>query len=318
MHEPEKTEEPVKPSILTPELQAVIAVVLDDHLKAKKAKRVRWTIIGGIVAAYLIFNVAVLFYDPNQPKGRDYAALIRMDGMIGSEQMLSASRYLPVIRQAFDDKHAKGVVLVINSGGGQPAQSQLIHDAIRRNAERTGKRVIVVAEDYLASGAYLIAMSGEKIYAPTTAVVGSIGVVRSGYDLSELAERFGIKDRTYTAGANKAPFNPLVPPNEAEREKAAELLGELHQEFIAIVEAGRGERLDNTMDLYTGEVWTGRRAAALGLIDGHLDVVTAVKAEFDTEQVKPYAPKLGTFDLLSVLRGSLFKVSAMLDSVRSW
>jgi len=151
---------------LVPELQQAVAVFLEDHRQAKKSKRVRWAVIGAIVAAYLLFNIGVLFYDPNQPKGRDYAALIRMDGMIGSEQMLSASRYLPVIRQAFDDKHAKGVVLVINSGGGQPAQSQLIHDAIQRNAERTGKRVIVVAEDYLASGAYLIAMAGEKIYAP--------------------------------------------------------------------------------------------------------------------------------------------------------
>lgn len=300
-------------SWLHPDLQQVIALVLDDHRREKKKKRVRWAILGSILGAYLAFNVWVLFYDPDQPKGRDYAALIRMDGEIGSEQVLSASRYLPVIRQAFDDKHAKGVVLVINSGGGQPAQSQLIHDAIRRNAERTGKRVIVVAEDYLASGAYLIAMSAEKIYAPTTSIVGSIGVVRSGYDLSELAQRIGVKDRTYTAGANKAPFNPLVPPNDAERQKAAELLGELHAEFIDIVKAGRGDRLSTERDLFTGDVWTGRRAQALGLIDGHLDVVTAIKTEFDTEQVKPYTPKLGTLDLLSMVRGSLVKIAAAFD-----
>lgn len=304
-----------EPGRLDPTLQKVIAAYLEDHQREKKTRRAKWTVLLGLLGVYMAFNVGVLFYDPNKPKGDSYAALVRMDGEIGADQVLSAERYVPVIRQAFDDKKAKGVVLVINSPGGAPTQSQLIHDAIKRNAERTGKRVIVVAEDVMASGAYLIAMSAEKVYAPSTAVVGSIGVVRSGFDASELAAKLGIKDRTYTAGSHKAPFNPLVAPTESEKAKAAELLGELHQEFIGIVKAGRGDRLDKAkgVDLFQGDVWLGRKAVELGLLDGNMDTVTAIQQEFGTDQVKPYKPKLGALDLVGMLGGIASKISAMLS-----
>lgn len=292
---------------VTPKERQTLFAALETYTRqqSKRDQAGRWklTVILVLVATYVVFNVGVLFYDPEAPSGTDYVSVVRMDGEIGPTSMVSAARYATPLRAAFSDEHAKGVVLVINSRGGTPAQSQLIYEMIERYETEFGKRSIVVAEDYLTSGAYMIAVAGDKIYAPSTAFIGSIGVVAPGVDLSELGERYGIKDQTFTAGKSKAPYSMWKPPSDEDRAKITEYLSDIHEEFIAIVRRGRGERLVEDADLFTGEIWTGLRARSLGLIDDHLDFEQAIRAEFGVEQTKIFKPKLGANDLFSLLLG---------------
>jgi protease-4 len=302
-HEPQ-----IRRSVLdvTESERTVLFKALEQFVKksqrADKARSFKITAILLLIAGYVLFNVGALIYDPSVPHGGDYAAVVRMDGEISASKLLNASNYAEPLAKAFHDDNAKGVALVINSPGGSPAQSQLIHDMINRLEAETGKRAIVVSEDYLASGAYMIAVSADKIYAPTTGFVGSIGVVMPGYDLSEFAERYGIRDRTFTAGESKAPFNMLKSPTERDIEKVHEYLTDLHEEFIRLVKEGRGERIENAgVNLFTGEVWTGLRAERLGLTDGHLSLQDAIEAEFGVDQTRIYSPKLGFGQLLQAL-----------------
>ena len=284
-------------------LYAALASFVESHREEKKAssrRKMAMTVIMGIVACSFLLALYEE-YVGSVPKG-DYVALVRMQGEIGSAKPISAQRYAQPIAQAFKDERAKGVVLVINSPGGQPAQSQLIHDQIRRMADETGKKVVVVGEDQVTSGAYLIAVAADEIYAPTTSVVGSIGVVSGGFDITELADRYGVRDRTFTAGTFKDPVNPLKPVTPEAQAKVQHLLDGLHQQFIGIVEKGRGERLaKDKIDLYTGEAWMGTDALALGLIDGHLDLYGVAQSQFGVDNVRPYQPKLTAADLIGAM-----------------
>lgn len=231
------------------------------------------------------------------------AAVVRVNGQIAPGEPASLERLSPLLKQAFEDENAACVVLLINSPGGTVTQSQLIHDKVLKLAAKHHKKVIAVAEDLMASGGYMIASAAERIYAPTTAMVGSIGVIRPGYDLSGLADKLGIKDRTYTAGRLKDPFNPLVKPTAEAEAKAVELMTDLHQNFIGMVKAGRGDRLKGADDeLFTGEYWTGRKAQALGLTDGSLDIDEAIQADCGAEKWKLYEPKFQPSDVLKALR----------------
>jgi protease-4 len=275
---------------------------LNQRHRESRAKTALWIIAAVLALGYLGIWLQAVARLSEKASGGSYAAVVRIQGQIAADLPTNAGTVSEALERAFADEGALGVALVINSPGGQPAQSQLIHDTIRRLSRRHDKPVIAVGEDYLTSGAYLIAMAADRVYAPTTALVGSIGVVQHGVDLSALAERYGVRDRTYTAGDMKAPFNPLSPPTDAERAKAAEYLGDIHREFIRIVTESRGARIDpERAELFSGAAWTGMRAAGLGLIDGHLDLRAAVREAFGAEEVREYAYRLRPSDLLRLL-----------------
>lgn len=274
---------------------------VESQEKERKAKNFRWMALILIGVVYFVINLTVFIKPDWGFKPSEYVAVVKMDGTIGANKILSAANYTQPLSAAFSDPKAVGVVLIINSLGGQPAQSQLIHDLIKRYKEKHDKKVIVVAEDALTSGAYMIAVAADKIYAPTTSLVGSIGVVIGGYDFSEFAEKHGIKDRTYTAGEYKAPFNPLEAPSEWEKAKVGQLLNDLHGEFIRMVQEGRGDRIGTEANLFTGESWSGLKAKEYGLIDGHLDFQTTLNEEFGTEKWVLFKPKLNSMNLLQLL-----------------
>jgi signal peptide peptidase SppA len=192
---------------------------------------------------------------------------------------LSLATAAEPIERAFADRRAPAVAVVINSPGGSPVQSRLIADRIRKLAEEKGKPVYVFAEDVMASGGYLLALCGDEIYADESSIVGSIGVITSGFGFVKAIERLGIERRVYTAGRQKMTLDPFQPEKEEDIDRLKALQAEVHAAFIALVKERRGMRLKGSdEELFQGAFWSGRRALELGLIDGLSDVRTKMRS----------------------------------------
>ena len=199
---------------------------------------------------------------------------IRLSGIIGSvgrfKQGLNFAGQQEMIEKAFSIKKALAVAVSINSPGGSPVQSHLIYSYIRKQAKKNKKKVLVFAEDVAASGGYLIACAGDEIYANSSSIVGSIGVIYSSFGLQDLIKKAGIQRRIYTAGKNKSTLDPFVEEKKEDIERLKSIQLDLHADFIKVVEDSRSTKLkkEGNPDLFTGEFWSGSKAKELGLIDG--------------------------------------------------
>ena len=199
---------------------------------------------------------------------------IKLTGVIGNvgkfKQGIDYSGQEEILKKAFSIKKAQAIAITINSPGGSPVQSHLIYKFIREQAKKNKKKVIVFAEDVAASGGYLIACAGDEIYANSSSIIGSIGVIYSSFGFKDLIQKIGVQRRVYTAGKNKSTLDPFLEekPEDIDRLKKIQL--ELHQDFIDVVEKSRGSKLkkDTGTELFSGEFWSGRKAKDLGLIDG--------------------------------------------------
>lgn len=235
-------------------------------LKEQQRAR-RWGIFWKLLGfAYLtaLLLVAMDFRWTKEPKADRHTAMIEISGLIAPG--------------------TDAVVLRINSPGGTPVQAQTIYDEIRRlRAKYPAIPLYAVVEDLCASGGYYVASAADRIYVARSSILGSIGVRMDGFGLTGLMEKLGIERRLLTAGENKAMLDPFLPLEESHRKIALGLLADIHQQFITAVREGRGERLKETPDMFTGMIWTGTRAIELGLADalGSLDYVAReiVKAE---------------------------------------
>ena len=187
------------------------------------------------------------------------------------------------MRAAFEDEGAQAVVLLINSPGGSPVQAGIINDEIRRLKGKHNKPVYAVVEESCASAAYYIAVAADKIFVDKASIVGSIGVLMDGFGFTGLMDKLGVERRLMTAGENKGFLDPFSPQTEKQREFAQAMLDQIHQQFIAVVKAGRGKRLKETPEIFSGLFWSGQQAVEMGLADqlGNLDFVAreVVKAE---------------------------------------
>lgn len=215
-------------------------------------------------------------------------ALIRLQGLIAARsdsfgQGISAAGVAPVVERAFAIKRLKAVFVAINSPGGSPVQSSLIAQAIRREAEKKKIPVIAVAEDAAASGGYWIACAADEILCDPASILGSIGVVSSGFGFQDAIARLGIERRLRTAGAEKAFLDPFSPERAEDVARLEDLLGRLHEEFCAWVRSRRGARLKAPEEVFTGRFWTGRQAVELGLADGLGDVTAEARRRFGEE-----------------------------------
>ena len=212
-----------------------------------------------------------------------HTAMIEIRGEISHDSEASAQFILGSLRSAFEDEGAKAVVLLINSPGGSPVQAGLINDEIHRLKKLHDKPVYAVVEETCASAAYYIAAAADRIYVDKASIVGSIGVLMDGFGFTGLMDKVGVERRLLTAGANKGFLDPFSPQNATHRAYAQEMLDEIHAQFIAVVREGRGDRLKETPELFSGLAWSGQKAVALGLADdfGSLDQVAreVVKAE---------------------------------------
>jgi protease-4 len=194
--------------------------LVQDLIKERRRDRF-WKNIRFVAGLCLILLVIYLSFGKSQPSvsgpgdSDKYVSLIRLDGMIGPGEGFSAEQIVPLLQEAFADKDAKGVVLDINSGGGTPVQASIIHDEIVKLKKKYKKRVIVVGEDTLASGAYFVAVSADKIYVNPNTVTGSIGVIMEGFGFNDIMKKVGIDRRVYASGVNKDRLDPYLPENQA-------------------------------------------------------------------------------------------------------
>lgn len=291
-------------------------------LKEKRKSR-RWRTIRSFIWALIVLLYAGLIFGPGfshkSPSG-PYVALVRLNGPIMPGASFSAYQSLPAIKHAFKDKAAKGVILLINSPGGTAAQASIIHDRIMQLKKQYHKKVVVVAEDMLASGGYLVATAADKIFVNRDTLTGSIGVVLSGFGFVDAIHKLGITRRVFTAGTNKDRLDPFLTLTAQDKTKMDTLLKEVHQGFIQDVIQGRGKRLTGDHELlFSGDFWTGETAVKLGLADGTADVWTVMKTEFNAKYIKTYHIRQSILGSLldgvgTELKSGLFKEESPLSA----
>ena len=236
----------------------------------------RWGIFFKLLTFVYLFGLLALFspllsFDKAASRSASHTALVEVRGMIADQEPASADNVISGLRDAFKDDSTKAVILRINSPGGSPVQSGYIYDEIRRlRAEHPGIKLYAVISDLGASGAYYIASAADEIYADKASLVGSIGVTAAGYGFVGTMEKLGVERRTYTAGEHKAFLDPFQPQKPEETAFWQQVLETTHRQFIASVKQGRGERLKDreNPELFSGLIWSGEQAKALGLVDG--------------------------------------------------
>jgi protease-4 len=248
--------------------------------------RLSWLLL--VIA--LVYGVVASRDRAGVPSG-PHTALIEVRGEIADGNEASAENLVPGIKSAFEAAGAQAVVLRINSPGGSPVQAGIINDEIRRLKKLHGKKVYAVVEESCTSGAYYIAVAADEIFVDKASVVGSIGVLMDGFGATGLMDKLGVERRLLTAGENKGIGDPFSPMPPKQRAYIQAMLDQIHHQFIAVVREGRGKRLKETPDTFTGLFWNGEQAVDLGLADrlGNLDYVAreVVKAE----EVVDYTPK---------------------------
>ncbi len=227
--------------------------------------------------------------------------VLRLYGAIGAVTPLRAGLTIAgcatAIERAFNTKNAPAVVLQINSPGGSPVQSRLIYERIRLLARQKNKKVYAFAEDVAASGGYMLACAADEIYADGSSLVGSIGVISSGFGFVHLIHKLGVERRVYTAGENKFQLDPFRPEKPEEVKRLKRIQEIVHEDFIALVKESRGDRIASAGDsLFTGEFWSGRQALELGLIDGIMDMRTKMRSIYgDKVRLKLISTDRGFF-----------------------
>jgi len=265
--------------------RATIEKLLFAQLREQQAAR-RWRMFNRLLWLALFGGVVWFFYNAenmNTSVSTPHTAVIDIKGEIASGAEASAENVVASLHSAFEDKGALAVVLLIDSPGGSPVQAGIINDEITRLKALHGKKVYAVVEETCASAAYYIAAAADDIYVDKASLVGSIGVLMDGFGFTGLMDKLGVERRLMTAGANKAMLDPFSPQDETQKAYIQAMLGEIHSQFITVVKKGRGTRLKETPDTFSGLVWNGQQAVAMGLADGlgNLDHVAreVVKAE---------------------------------------
>ena len=215
---------------------------------------------------------------------------IKLTGIIGNvgkfRQGIDFSGQEEIILKAFSVKKAPCIAITVNSPGGSPVQSHLIYNFIRRQAKKNKKKVIVFAEDVAASGGYLIACAGDEIYANSSSIIGSIGVIYSSFGFTELIKKIGVERRIHTAGKNKSTLDPFLEEKKDDIERLKTIQLDIHKDFINVVEKSRGTKLKKSeVELFSGEFWSGSKAKELGLIDEVGDSHQILKEKFGEDVV---------------------------------
>lgn len=245
---------------------------LTASLQEQRRSR-RWGIFFKLLTFTYLF-VALLLISPLGKIGSaaavgPHTAVIEVRGVIADQEDASADNLVGALREAFEDENTKGIVLRINSPGGSPVQSGYVYDEIKRlRALHSDVKVYAVITDIGASGAYYIASAADEIYADKASLVGSIGVTAAGFGFVGTMDKLGVERRTYTAGEHKAFLDPFQPEKADERAFWQQVLNTTHEQFIRSVREGRGDRLKETPDMFSGLVWSGEQALELGLVDG--------------------------------------------------
>src|SRR5574343_27710 len=270
-------------------LEKLVFAALDEQ----RARR-RWGIAFKLLGfAYLIaVLIAVVDWGVGVEHQERHTALINMIGVIDAKGESNAENLVAALDGAFEEKNAVGVILRINSPGGSPVQAGIVNDEIRRlRAKYPDKPLYAVVEDMCASGGYYVAVAADKIFVNKASIVGSIGVLMDGFGFTGVMDKVGVERRLLTAGENKGfldPFSPQAPQHKAH---AQLLLDDIHKQFIDVVKTGRGKRLKETPEMFSGLMWTGAQSIQLGLADGYGSVDSVSRDIIKAEKVLYYSVK---------------------------
>jgi protease-4 len=244
-------------------------------------------------------------------RGR-HTALVTLNGEIAAGGQASAENISTALDSAFEDKDTVGVVLEINSPGGSPVQAGMIYSEIHRlRAKYPAKPLYAVVDDMCASGGYYVAAAADKIYVDHASIVGSIGVLMEGFGFTGLMDKLGVERRLHTAGVNKGLFDPFSPETDAAKQHAQEMLDQIHTQFIDAVKRGRGTRLKDSPDVFSGLFWTGQQSVEMGLADGFGDTDSVARDVFKAEDVVDYTVKENIADRVAHKFGASIGDAAM-------
>jgi protease-4 len=261
----------------------------------------RWKIFFIFLFFIYLFSFPLLmsgkFKLPDLDEDTRHTALVDLEGIISSETEASADKVVTALRDAFEDDNTAGVILRINSPGGSPVQSSYIYSEMKRLREKYPDTPLYsVITDLCASGGYYVAVGADKIYANESSIVGSIGVIMNGFGFEGTMEKLGVERRALTAGDHKALMDPFAPLREEEKAHLQVMLNEIHQQFINTVKEGREGKLVEDEKLFSGLVWTGDRAKALGLVDEFGSAGFVAREVIKVEKIVDFS---GQKDLLS-------------------
>jgi protease-4 len=264
---------------------------------AEQRKSRRWGIFFKLLGfAYLTMVLGVAFEwwggSEKLAEGAKHTALINMEGVIAAKNDINADDVIGSLQAAFEDKGTAGVILRINSPGGSPVQAGMINDEILRLRKlHTDIPLYAVVEDVCASGGYYVAVQADKIFVDKASIVGSIGVLMDGFGFTGSMEKLGVERRLLTAGENKGFLDPFSPQNKEHHDHAKAMLTEIHQQFIDVVRSGRGKRLKETPDMFSGLMWSGAKSIELGLADGFGSVDSVARDIIGVEEIHDYTIK---------------------------
>ena len=263
---------------------------------AEQRRRRRWGIFFKLLGfAYLVALFAAFGGWGSAERladGKDHTALVQMNGVIQAKGDANAENVIAGLQAAFEDKGTRGVVLQINSPGGSPVQAGMIRDEIVRLRKKySATPLYVVVEDVCASGGYYVAVAADRIYVDKASIVGSIGVLMDGFGFTGTMEKLGVERRLLTAGGNKGFLDPFSPQNAEQKTYALSMLDEIHRQFIDVVKQGRGKRLKETPETFSGLMWTGAKSIELGLADAYGTTESVARNVIKAEDILDYTVK---------------------------
>jgi len=271
----------------------VLEKLATSSLREQRSAR-RWGIFFKLLGfGYLtIFLLLIISPRLDEVSSGRHTALVEVVGVIDSKGDANADRVTGALQSAFKDKNTQGVILRINSPGGSPVQAGIIYDEIKRlRGLYPSIPMYAVVEDLCASGGYYIAAAADKIYVDKASIVGSIGVIMDGWGFTGTMEKLGIERRVLTSGDNKDFLDPFSPQDEKQKQHALTMLKEIHQQFIDVVRKGRGKRLKEGADTFSGLMWTGAKSIELGLSDGFGSVDYVAREIIKAEDIVDYTQK---------------------------
>ena len=300
------TTDPIPPQWERSVLEKVALKALDEQRRARQ-----WSVLFKLLwfaFFFLIFAAWMGWFGrPDKDaaaaggsvSGR-HTAIVSVEGVIGIESKASAEKVIKGLNRAFKDANTAGVIVKINSPGGSPVQAGYINDEIRRlRAKYPNTPLYAVVQDLCASGGYYIAAGADRIYVDKASLVGSIGVIMNGFGFTGTMEKLGVERRALTSGENKDFLDPFAPQNPVHVEHAKKMLGEIHQQFIDVVRKGRGARLKETPETFSGLIWTGQKSIELGLADALGSTESVARDVIKAEKLVDFTPEENYFEHFS-------------------
>lgn len=288
----------------------LVREILQEKRRDRRWRNIRF-VFWFALFAYIIISIARFLGGPSMISapisGKKYVSFVRLNGTIAPDGQFSAESVVPTLHDAFEDKNAEGVVIDINSPGGTPVQASIIHDAIIAYKKKYNKRVVIVGEDLLTSGAYFIAVAADKIYVNPNTLTGSIGVIMKGFGFVEAMKKVGIERRVYIQGDSKDRLDPFLPQTPEDVAKVKSVMAEVHQNFeVAVLEGRKGKLKADPATIFNGDFWSGQSAVKLGLVDGLGNLMDVMEKEFSTTRFVEYGGSSNIFKSLSGQFNSAF------------